>query len=211
MARINAAHGGSGTQFGNAAACPGGLFTFQQGGAALSGVVGASTNVGTWQPSQSPNLFHNGSNPNGGWTLRACDAVGADVGAVRFARVNLCTPPVAAFTAVDNCGSNQFSVQVNVTSYGTGTAANLAYTVDGCALHAEQPPTGHHHHRALREHRRGELHPHAQHQRLRQRAGHALLQLPHHHHLREHHHPRTATATTIRACSSSSPAIHFKR
>ncbi len=142
VALINAAHGGSGTQFGNAAACPGGLFTFQQGGAALSGVVGASTNVGTWQPSQSLNLFHNGSNPNGGWTLRACDAVGADVGAVRFARVNLCTPPVAAFTAVDNCGSNQFSVQVNVTSYGTGTAANLAYTVDGSPFTLSNLPLG---------------------------------------------------------------------
>jgi subtilisin-like proprotein convertase family protein len=142
VALINAALGGSGTQFGNAAACPGGLFTFQQGGAALSGVVGASTNVGTWQPSQSLNLFHNGSNPNGGWTLRACDAVGADVGAVRFARVNLCTPPVAAFTAVDNCGANQFSVQVNVTSYGTGTTANLAYTVNGLPFTLNNLPLG---------------------------------------------------------------------
>ncbi|MBK8228885.1 MAG: thrombospondin type 3 repeat-containing protein [Flavobacteriales bacterium] len=142
VALINAAHGGSGTQFGNAAACPGGLFTFQQGGAALSGVVGASTNVGTWQPSQSLNLFHNGSNPNGAWTLRACDAVGADAGAVRFARVNLCTPPVASFTSVDDCGANQFSVQVNVTSYGTGTTANLAYTVDGSPFTLNSLPLG---------------------------------------------------------------------
>jgi subtilisin-like proprotein convertase family protein len=142
VALINAAHGGSGTQFGNAAACPGGLFTFQQGGAALSGVAGASTNVGTWQPSQSLNLFHNGSNPNGSWTLRACDAVGTDVGAVRFARVNLCTPPAATFTAVDACASSQFSVQVNVTSFGGGTSSNLAYTVNGTPFTINNLPIG---------------------------------------------------------------------
>ncbi|MBK9146303.1 MAG: proprotein convertase P-domain-containing protein [Flavobacteriales bacterium] len=139
---VTAGYGGNGTQFGNAAACPGGLFTFQQGGAALSGVAGASTNVGTWQPDQSLNLFHNGSDPNGGWTLRACDAVGADVGAVRFARVNLCTPPAASFTPVDNCGANQFSVQVDVTSYGGGSTANLNYSVDGSPFNLSNLPLG---------------------------------------------------------------------
>ncbi|MBK8498165.1 MAG: hypothetical protein IPL52_04980 [Flavobacteriales bacterium] len=128
---VNVGHGGSGTQYGSAAACPGGLFTFQQGGAALSGVATNSTNVGTWAPDQSLNLLHTGVDPNGTWTLRACDAVGADVGAVRYVRVNLCAPPTATFTAVDNCGSNQFSVQVNVSSLGTGTTANLNYTVNG--------------------------------------------------------------------------------
>jgi subtilisin-like proprotein convertase family protein len=142
VALINTARGGSGTQFGNAAACPGGLFTFQQGGAALTGVVGASTNVGTWQPDQSLDLFHNGQNPNGNWTLRACDAVGADVGAVRYARVNLCTPPAATFTAVDACASNQFSVQVNVTSHGGGTSANLSYTVNGTPFTLNNLPIG---------------------------------------------------------------------
>ncbi|MFZ1693609.1 MAG: proprotein convertase P-domain-containing protein, partial [Flavobacteriales bacterium] len=139
---VTAAYGGSGTQFGNAGACPGGLFTFQQGGAALAGVAGASTNVGTWQPDQSLNLFHNGSNPNGSWTLRACDAVNLDVGAIRFARVNLCLPVQASFTPVDDCTNDQFSVQVNVTSYGSGSTANLAYTVDGNPFNMNNLPLG---------------------------------------------------------------------
>ncbi|MFN3875520.1 MAG: proprotein convertase P-domain-containing protein, partial [Flavobacteriales bacterium] len=139
---LTAGHGGNGTQFGNAAACPGGLFTFQQGGAALSGVAAASTNVGTWQPDQSLNLFHNGQNPNGSWTLRACDAVGADVGAVRYARVNLCLPVLATFTPVDDCANDQFSVQVNVTSFGSGSTANLDYTVDGTPFSLSGLPLG---------------------------------------------------------------------
>ncbi|WKZ64870.1 MAG: proprotein convertase P-domain-containing protein [Flavobacteriales bacterium] len=139
---LTAAAGGSGTQFGNAAACPGGLFTFQDGGAPLSGVAGSSTNVGTWAPSQSLSGFHNGQDPTGTWTLRVCDAVGQDAGAVRYVRVNLCTPPTATFTPVDDCGSNQFSVQVNVTGYGAGTTAHLVYTVDGTPFALNSLPLG---------------------------------------------------------------------
>ena len=128
---VNVAHGGSGTQYGNAAVCPAGLFRFQAGGTALSAVATGSTNVGTWTPDQPLTGFHNGVNPNGTWTLRACDAVGQDVGAVRYVRVNLCTPALATFTAVDNCANSQFSVQVNVTSLGGGSVANLNYTVNG--------------------------------------------------------------------------------
>jgi subtilisin-like proprotein convertase family protein len=130
---ITTGRGGSGTQFGNAAQCPSGLFTFQAGGAALSGVASNSTNVGTWAPDQPLSGFHNGSNPNGTWSLRVCDAVGADVGAVQFARVNLCWPPSATYTVIENCPANQFSVQVNVSSFGAGSTANLAYSVNGGA------------------------------------------------------------------------------
>ena len=121
---------GSGDNIGNPGSCPGGLFTLQTGGTALSN---ANTNnvTGTWAPEQALTTFHNGSNPTGTWTLRACDDLGADVGAVQYVRVNLCLPPQATFTAVDNCGSGQFNVQVNVSTLGTGTTANLNYTVNG--------------------------------------------------------------------------------
>ncbi len=121
---------GSGDNIGNPTICPSGLFTLQAGGTALSN-TNTNNVTGTWAPEQALTTFHNGSDPTGTWNLRACDDLGADVGAVRYVRVNLCLPPQATFTAVDNCGSNQFSVQVNVSSLGTGTTANLNYTVNG--------------------------------------------------------------------------------
>lgn len=121
---------GSGDNLGNPASCPGSVLTLRADGAALS--AAAANNVtGVWAPEQPLSNFHNGSNPTGTWTLRACDDLGADVGAIRYVNLNLCLPPQATFTAVDNCGSNQFSVQVNVTSLGTGATANLNYTVNG--------------------------------------------------------------------------------
>jgi len=133
VALVNVAHGGTGTQYGNAAACPSGLFTFQTGGAAMSGVATNSTNVGIWSPDQPLTTLHDGSNPNGYWTLRACDAVAADVGAIRYVKVNLCLPPQATITRVNNCANAQFSANVNVTSFGSGTSATIQYTVNGGA------------------------------------------------------------------------------
>jgi hypothetical protein len=40
-------------------------------------------------------------------------------------------PPVATANAIDNCGAGTFTVQVNVSSFGSGGAASLLYTVDG--------------------------------------------------------------------------------
>jgi subtilisin-like proprotein convertase family protein len=130
VALVNAPYGGTGTQYGNAAACPAGLFTFQDGGAPLSGVATNSTNVGTWAPDQALTLFNDGSDPNGLWTIRACDAVAQDVGAIRYARVNLCYPPQATFTNVNDCTNNQFQVSVNVSNLGSGASGTITYSVD---------------------------------------------------------------------------------
>jgi len=131
VALVNTGHGGTGTQYGNAAACPSGLFTFQAGGAPLSGVAASSTNVGIWAPDQSLTTLHDGSDPNGNWSLRTCDAAASDVGAVRYVNVNLCYPPQATITRVNDCSNAQFSANVNVTSFGSGTSATIQYAVNG--------------------------------------------------------------------------------
>ena len=121
---------GTGDNLGNPSNCPNSLFTLQAGGIPLSN-GNASNVIGTYAPEQPLTGFHNGTDPNGTWTLRACDDEAADNGAIRFVRLNLCLAAQATFTAVNNCASNQFSVQVNVTSLGSGTNANLNYTVNG--------------------------------------------------------------------------------
>ncbi len=119
-----------GDNLGNPGTCPNGLLTFQAGGAALT--TTATSNVtGTYAPEQPLSNFHNGSDPTGTWTLRACDDAAVDAGAVRYVRLNLCLPPTATFTAQDDCANGQFSVQVNVSSLGTGSSATLNYTVNG--------------------------------------------------------------------------------
>ncbi|MBL0127225.1 MAG: T9SS type A sorting domain-containing protein [Flavobacteriales bacterium] len=42
-----------------------------------------------------------------------------------------CTPPTATVNAVDDCGNNQFSILVDVDAYGSGSQANVEYSVDG--------------------------------------------------------------------------------
>ncbi|HRH37790.1 MAG TPA: proprotein convertase P-domain-containing protein, partial [Flavobacteriales bacterium] len=121
---------GSGDNLGNPASCPGSVFTLQDGAAALTN-ANTSNVTGTFAPEQALTTFHNGSNPNGVWTLRVCDNAGIDVGAIRYVHMNLCAAPYATITAVDDCANDQFTMQVNVTSLGSGANANLSYTVDG--------------------------------------------------------------------------------
>ncbi len=119
---------GSGDNLGNPATCPTSLLTLQDGGTALT--TTATNNVtGTYAPEQTLAGFT--GNPNGVWLLNVCDNAAADVGSIRCVKLNFCASPTATFTAVDNCGSNQFNVQVNVTSLGTSPSANLSYTVNG--------------------------------------------------------------------------------
>ncbi|HRH36977.1 MAG TPA: GEVED domain-containing protein, partial [Flavobacteriales bacterium] len=44
-----------------------------------------------------------------------------------------CTPPTVSLSAVDDCANGQFSVAVNVTSFGSGATANIRYTVNNGA------------------------------------------------------------------------------
>ncbi|MEO8589749.1 MAG: hypothetical protein ABI432_10300, partial [Flavobacteriales bacterium] len=121
---------GDGDNLGNPATCPTSLLTLQDGGIALT--TSATSNVtGTYAPEQTLAGFT--GNPNGVWLLNACDNAGQDVGSIRYVKLNFCASPTATFTAVDNCGSNQFNVQVNVTSLGTAPTADLSYTVNGSA------------------------------------------------------------------------------
>ena len=119
-----------GTNLGTPGQCPNILFTLQNGGTALND--NATNNVnGIFAPEQSLSLFDDGSNPNGTWTLRACDEVGGDEGDVRFVRVNLCTPPVVAYAQVDDCLNQQFSINASVSSLGSGSSATIQYSVNG--------------------------------------------------------------------------------
>ncbi|MBK9175000.1 MAG: proprotein convertase P-domain-containing protein [Flavobacteriales bacterium] len=115
---------GNGDNLGNPAFCPGGLFTLQDGGDALN-TVNTSNVVGTFNPEQPLSNFNDASNPNGEWTLRVTDDNGLNDGGVRFVRVNLttCPDPVLANNSapVNNCGTGEFTFNVNVTNDGPGT------------------------------------------------------------------------------------------
>ncbi|MEO8589750.1 MAG: T9SS type A sorting domain-containing protein [Flavobacteriales bacterium] len=120
---------GTGNNLGVPGSCPTGLFTLQNGGAALTN-ANASNTTGIFAPEQSLSLFNDGSDPNGTWTLRVCDDAAGNVGNVRFVRVNLCAPPVVIYTPTDDCANQQFSIAANITSVGTGPTATLYYSVN---------------------------------------------------------------------------------
>jgi hypothetical protein len=50
-----------------------------------------------------------------------------------------CTPPAATFSTLPNCGSNQFSVSVNLTSLGSATSINIR---EGATVYATATATG---------------------------------------------------------------------
>ncbi|MEZ4758143.1 MAG: proprotein convertase P-domain-containing protein, partial [Flavobacteriales bacterium] len=129
---------GSGDNLGDPTLCPGGLFTLEDGGTAMS--TSATSNVvGTFNPEQPLTTLHDGSDPNGGWTLRVCDNAGSDVGAVRFVRVNLipCLPATGTATLAADCGNDQFFIDVDVT--GLGTSSTVDITTD---FLGDTEPTG---------------------------------------------------------------------
>ncbi|MBX2974010.1 MAG: proprotein convertase P-domain-containing protein, partial [Flavobacteriales bacterium] len=121
---------GNGDNLGNPSNCPNSLFTLRDGGTPL--VSSNQSNVtGEYAPEQPLSGFHDGSDPNGTWTLRACDHYAQDLSAMRYVRVNLCSPATATVNAVPNCANGQFNVAVNVTNFGSGTSARLTYAMNG--------------------------------------------------------------------------------
>ncbi|MBK9076106.1 MAG: hypothetical protein IPL77_14235 [Flavobacteriales bacterium] len=89
--------------------------------------------VGTLTPEQPLSTLHDASNPNGTWILRVCDDTGSDLGDVRFVKVNIvpCESPVAGGqTIVPACGTNEFSIDVNLTSLGSSATIDLTNDFD---------------------------------------------------------------------------------
>ncbi|HMQ77673.1 MAG TPA: T9SS type A sorting domain-containing protein [Flavobacteriales bacterium] len=123
---------GSGDNLGNPALCPAGLFTLQDGGAALT-VTATSNVVGTYNPEQPLTTLHDGSNPNGVWTLRVCDDAIGDLGDVRFVKVNLipCLAPTATSSSTNDCGTGTYTASVNVTALGTSASVDITSSVHG--------------------------------------------------------------------------------
>ncbi len=123
---------GSGDNLGDPSLCPGGLFTLQAGGAALTNTA-TSNVVGTFAPEQPLTTLHDGSDPNGVWTLRICDSFGADVGDVRFVKVNLipCLAPTASSSSTNDCSTGTYTASVNVTALGTSASVDITSSVHG--------------------------------------------------------------------------------
>lgn len=85
--------------------------------------------TGTFLPVGNLSDF-NGVAADGIWNLLVCDEAGGDVGDVNswtlnFASVPLCTATVVNGTSIVNdCGNNQFQIDVDVDSVGDGTVIN---------------------------------------------------------------------------------------
>jgi len=124
--------GGSGDNMGNPADCPNTVLRLQDGGPVMPT---AATNLsGTYAAEQPLTGFNDGSDPNGNWILRMCDAVGSDVGFLNYVDLNLvnCGPPVAEpQMVVPNCVDNNMMVQVEITSLGTSTSVDISSNVNG--------------------------------------------------------------------------------
>ena len=120
---------GSGDNLGNPANCPTAVLTLQDGGLALT-TTNTSNVTGVYAPEASLTGFEDGSDPNGSWLLKVCDAAGGDLGAVQYVQLNFvtCAPPAATTTVVPDCANGQYYVDVNVSALGT--AATIAITSD---------------------------------------------------------------------------------
>lgn len=82
---------GNGDNFGNPTTCPSNLFSLVDGGNPLTNTN--TNNVsGQFQPEQNLSSFKDSTNPNGIWILRVCDAVGGDVGDIRYVQLSFDDP-----------------------------------------------------------------------------------------------------------------------
>ncbi|MGY6555158.1 MAG: proprotein convertase P-domain-containing protein [Wenzhouxiangella sp.] len=113
--------------FGNPANCPNSVLSLQDGAAAPTGITGNNV-TGVFAPEQSLSGFHDGSSPNGSWTVRICDAEAGDVGALQYAAVRFVVTP--AQPNPTNCGLGR-SIPDNGCS--TNNFAELPVSVSGLA------------------------------------------------------------------------------
>jgi subtilisin-like proprotein convertase family protein len=122
--------GGSADNFGNPANCPNAALTLQDGGAAPADITGNNV-TGVFAPEQTLAGFNDGSNPNGNWTIRICDAAGGDVGALQYVALNFlsCTAPAATVSTTDDCPNGQFPLSVNLTDLGSASSVTIATSV----------------------------------------------------------------------------------
>jgi subtilisin-like proprotein convertase family protein len=122
--------GSSFDNFGNPANCPNAVLKLQDGATAPSGITGNNV-TGVFAPEQTLAGFNDGSNPNGNWTLRICDAAVGDVGALQYVALNFlsCTAPSAIVTTTDDCPNGQFPITVNLTDLGSASSINIATSV----------------------------------------------------------------------------------
>jgi len=107
---------GNGDNLGNPSACPGSPLVFQDGGTALNNT--ATSNVtGIYNPEQSLAAFT--GNPNGNWTFTMCDAASADVGDVRYLKLNFCTVPLITATTNNSPACSNGTLDLSVTASGS--------------------------------------------------------------------------------------------
>ena len=115
--------------FGNPANCPNAVLKLRDGAAAATGITGNNV-TGVFAPEQSLAGYNDGSNPNGNWTLRICDAVGGDVGALQYIALNFgCVPPAAIASTTDDCPNGQFTLNVDLNDLGSVSSVNIATSV----------------------------------------------------------------------------------
>ena len=117
----------TGDNIGNPANCPTGALVFQDGGTALS-TIGNTTNnpTGTYAPEQTLAGFT--GDPNGVWLLSVCDDQGADLGNLRYVRLNFCTVPQITASTSNSPICAGSTLNLGVTATGT---APLTYAWTG--------------------------------------------------------------------------------
>jgi subtilisin-like proprotein convertase family protein len=90
-------NGGSGDNFGNPAACPAQVTSFDTW-AAGSITAGSAPFIGSYRP-ETPFSTFDGANPNGTWMLKVCDVLNGSAGSLRYVKLSFSTSlPVALTT-----------------------------------------------------------------------------------------------------------------
>ena len=118
---------GNGDNLGNPAACPGSPLIFQDLSTALNN-TNTSNVTGTYSPEQSLAGFT--GDPNGNWTFTMCDNVGADVGDVRYLKLNFCTVPLITATTNNSPACSNGTLDLTVTASGS-PSVSYAWTGTG--------------------------------------------------------------------------------
>ena len=105
---------------------PGGYITIREG-TSDGPVIAAGYAPVTATPTGNGNLYAH-------WNVDAACATSSSGCKVTTVKVLNCMPPTASVMTVDDCATNQFTVNVNVTDLGDGPNVSMIYTVNGGAL-----------------------------------------------------------------------------